>query len=181
MSRKRIRAKTCLECKRIFFGTIDLSGIFCTVQCKIAHGPLPEKKTLPISPHRLLEIQRIEHAIEISNLNKQIGKMKRSQRKNSRKKNKLIKQRGFHPFFDSPEWMNLRYQAIRLYGRRCMACGRTEGEIHVDHIKPRSKYPHLTLDMSNLQILCRGCNMAKGNTDEIDWRPHAAAKTRRMG
>jgi 5-methylcytosine-specific restriction endonuclease McrA len=42
--------------------------------------------------------------------------------------------------------------------------------LHVDHIKPRSKYPELEYEISNLQILCDDCNLGKGNRDEIDWR-----------
>jgi 5-methylcytosine-specific restriction endonuclease McrA len=74
-------------------------------------------------------------------------------------------------FYDTKEWQELRYKALRLYGRVCMCCGRASGEMHVDHIKPRSKYPELELIFDNLQILCRDCNMGKSNTDEIDWRP----------
>ncbi|WP_232796123.1 HNH endonuclease [Citrobacter rodentium] len=42
--------------------------------------------------------------------------------------------------------------------------------MHVDHIKPRSLYPHLALDLSNLQIMCNECNVSKSNKDEIKWR-----------
>ena len=75
-------------------------------------------------------------------------------------------------FYDTQEWMRLRYKALKLLGRRCSCCGAQGQEIeyHVDHIKPRSKYPNLELDLSNLQILCRACNLGKSNTDEIDWR-----------
>lgn len=42
--------------------------------------------------------------------------------------------------------------------------------MHVDHIKPRSKYPHLAYDVNNLQVLCQDCNFGKSNHDETDWR-----------
>ncbi len=42
--------------------------------------------------------------------------------------------------------------------------------LHVDHIKPRSKYPDLALDINNLQILCESCNLGKGAWDETDFR-----------
>jgi 5-methylcytosine-specific restriction endonuclease McrA len=42
--------------------------------------------------------------------------------------------------------------------------------MHVDHIKPRSRFPHLELSLDNLQVLCAACNVGKGNRDEIDWR-----------
>ena len=73
-------------------------------------------------------------------------------------------------FYDTQEWQALRYKAYKRYGKTCHCCGATNTELHVDHIKPRSKYPHLELDIDNLQILCRACNLGKGNTDAIDWR-----------
>ncbi len=77
-------------------------------------------------------------------------------------------------FYRSKEWRELRYAAIEMHGRKCVACGRTPDDqikIHVDHIKPRSKYPQLALEISNLQILCEECNMGKGNKYKTDWRP----------
>ena len=56
-----------------------------------------------------------------------------------------------------------------------MCCGRSRKDhgvvIHVDHIKPRSKYPHLALVFENMQILCEDCNLGKSNVDATDWRP----------
>lgn len=75
-------------------------------------------------------------------------------------------------FYFSREWKSLRYTAIKKYGRKCMACFRTGVSLHVDHIKPRSKYPDLALVFSNLQVLCEDCNLGKGNKDSIDWRPN---------
>lgn len=77
-------------------------------------------------------------------------------------------------FLSSWDWLTLRYWILRKYGRRCMCCGRTPedgAKIHVDHIKPRSKFPQLALDEANLQILCGDCNQGKGAWDDTDWRP----------
>jgi hypothetical protein len=74
-------------------------------------------------------------------------------------------------FYDSREWKELRYKAIKQHGRTCMACRTTDGVMHVDHIKPRSKFPDLELELSNLQILCADCNIGKSNKDSTDWRP----------
>ena len=60
-----------------------------------------------------------------------------------------------------------------MHGRRCCLCGRTVKDgvaLHVDHIKPRSKYPELALDIENLQILCDECDDGKGDRYEMDWR-----------
>lgn len=73
-------------------------------------------------------------------------------------------------FYKTREWRELRYQVLVKYGKSCQCCNTVSGQLHVDHIKPRSKYPELELDINNLQILCEGCNIGKSNTDETDWR-----------
>ena len=76
-------------------------------------------------------------------------------------------------FYNSQAWLDLRYQILNKYGNRCQKCGMGEAEgakLHVDHIKPRSKYPELELDPDNLQVLCEKCNMGKSNVYEDDYR-----------
>ena len=79
-------------------------------------------------------------------------------------------------FYESKPWRALRVRVLEKHGGCCMLCGRSYREhkvvIHVDHIKPRSKYPHLELEYNNLQILCADCNIGKGNKYETDWRPN---------
>lgn len=70
-------------------------------------------------------------------------------------------------------WRKLRIQALLLYEQSCACCGATRDDgvkLHVDHIKPRLKYPALALDIDNLQILCEVCNHGKGNWLEHDFR-----------
>ena len=77
-------------------------------------------------------------------------------------------------FYRSDAWRALRYEALKLHGGKCQCCGRGPSDgvaLHVDHIKPRSKYPELQLVLSNLQVLCEDCNLGKGARDETDWRP----------
>lgn len=73
------------------------------------------------------------------------------------------------PFYATREWRQLRYQALKAYGGRCQCCG-SPGPLHVDHIKPRWKFPHLSLVIGNLQVLCEDCNIGKGGHDQTDWR-----------
>lgn len=77
-------------------------------------------------------------------------------------------------FFTSREWRELRYKALEINGGACQCCGRSRKAhgviLHVDHIKPRSKYPELQLDISNLQVLCEDCNLGKSNKFCTDWR-----------
>jgi len=72
-------------------------------------------------------------------------------------------------FYNSPRWFGLRYLAFKKYGSKCACCGTTEGQLHADHIIPRSIDPSKELELDNIQILCRSCNLAKSNTDSIDW------------
>lgn len=76
-------------------------------------------------------------------------------------------------FYDSPEWRAVRYLALKAAKGACQCCGARGSKfspLHVDHIRPRSKFPELSLEASNLQVLCRDCNLGKSNRDETDWR-----------
>ena len=77
-------------------------------------------------------------------------------------------------FLQTYEWRRVRMEALKKYGPVCQCCGAspaTGAVINVDHIKPRKLFPHLALDVNNLQILCNPCNHGKGNWDMTDWRP----------
>lgn len=68
-------------------------------------------------------------------------------------------------FYKSREWKELRLAALSVCSK-CLLCGaskETGAVLHVDHIKPRSLWPELSLDINNMQILCGPCNMAKSN------------------
>lgn len=74
-------------------------------------------------------------------------------------------------------WRKVRYQALKRSKGCCECCGAVAGAgnpLHVDHIKPKSLYPELGLELSNLQVLCAECNIGKGNWDETDWRDESA-------
>lgn len=76
-------------------------------------------------------------------------------------------------FYRTKQWQKVRYQYLRtLKERYCLLCGAREKDkpLHVDHIRPRSKFPHLQFDLNNLQLLCEDCNLAKGNWYEDDFR-----------
>ena len=86
-------------------------------------------------------------------------------------------------FYASWEWRTVRMEALKEHGRACQCCGAEPGmktaagapvRICVDHIKPLSKFWHLRLQRSNLQVLCDECNQGKGNWDQTDFRKPAA-------
>lgn len=76
-------------------------------------------------------------------------------------------------FYNSLPWRKIRYAVLRKFGGKCACCGRSSAKdgvtLHVDHIKPRSLFPALELEISNLQVLCEDCNIGKGNSDSISW------------
>ena len=68
--------------------------------------------------------------------------------------------------YQSAEWNAARKDVIARQGKICRRCRKSifyESDLTVDHIKPRSKYPSLQLEITNLQVLCRSCNSSKGN------------------
>lgn len=78
-------------------------------------------------------------------------------------------------FYTTRPWLKLRFLVLEKRGRKCECCGTTNAVFHVDHIKPRSKYPELALSEDNLQVLCASCNAGKGNWSETDFRKPACA------
>jgi len=100
-------------------------------------------------------------------------KPKKTKKSKGRKQKKeKVSQTSNVDFYSSREWRELRYRVLRKYDAKCMLCG-YDGQskhIHVDHIKPRSKFPELSLEFSNMQILCRDCNLGKSNKFSDDFR-----------
>lgn len=48
----------------------------------------------------------------------------------------------------------------KKYGRKCVNCGATS-MLDVDHIKGRGSHPHLKMELTNVQYLCRNCHITK--------------------
>jgi 5-methylcytosine-specific restriction endonuclease McrA len=76
-------------------------------------------------------------------------------------------------FYDTREWKQLRWKVLIASDGRCSMCGRNKGDgvtLHVDHVRPRSRFPRLELEQTNLLVMCADCNLGKGR--EI-WKPEA--------
>lgn len=89
---------------------------------------------------------------------------------------KKVKVEDSRSFYQSYQWRRLRLKVFEKYGNNC-ACfvpGCNNPATHVDHIKPRSKFPHLALDINNMQLLCPECNRAKSNDIIADFRQYAS-------
>lgn len=88
---------------------------------------------------------------------------------------KLLGKSEYQKFYSSKDWRQLRYLALSNCQGRCQCCGASASNgvvLHVDHIKPRSRYPELELSLSNIQVLCEDCNIGKGDWGLDDWREH---------
>lgn len=106
---------------------------------------------------------------------KDLKSSKKKRRKKKKQKSKKLSRSDNDKFYSSYEWRSLRVRVLEKYECKCMMCGRSPKlhgvVLNVDHIKPRRKYPHLSLVLENLQILCDACNHGKGNSFETDHRP----------
>lgn len=68
-------------------------------------------------------------------------------------------------FYTSYKWLYVKDIILKTHPHICVICKATKVNFHVDHIKPKSKYPELAYTLSNLRILCAGCNLEKGDTE----------------
>ena len=72
------------------------------------------------------------------------------------------------------KWWKLREEIIKRDNGYCQRCWNKYGilndqKLEVHHIKPRSKYPELTFEESNLVTICRTCNAQLGTKEELDF------------
>lgn len=70
----------------------------------------------------------------------------------------------------SNDWRYLRKKVFKIQGDRCLKCGKKTSRMHVDHIKPKSRFPHLEYKIDNLQVLCQDCNREKSFDKIADYR-----------
>lgn len=161
--------------------TLDTCMTVCSSNCKATldyrgterQAELERQKKIEIEKKILRKKKRRERLEKKANRRKKGSKIARLKLKllNAKEEiSKLKNNQQVYNFYDSKKWKLLRYEALRKYGRKCMLCQTTNGAMHVDHIKPRSIWPSLELDINNLQILCADCNLGKSNIYDDDWR-----------
>lgn len=81
-------------------------------------------------------------------------------RKDNIKKIYLINEEVMQIFYFSEEWSLCKKWVYEKYINVCFDCGKTE-RLSVDHVRPISCHPKLSLNVKNLQILCLDCNKKK--------------------
>jgi len=65
----------------------------------------------------------------------------------------------------------LKPELLEKFNNKCVYCGVKLYEpmmADIEHFYPKSIYPHLALDMDNLLIACKACNMLKSNKFPLD-------------
>lgn len=82
-----------------------------------------------------------------------------ARQKQASQKPKRQSLQSFKAFYTDKPWRALRYEALRVHGAKCQCCGGTPAStgkpMHVDHIKPRSKFPELELTLESSGSLRR--------------------------
>ena len=68
--------------------------------------------------------------------------------------------------YHTPRWQRLRREIKDRDGWRCKTCGKS-GALEVDHVKPRAAGGAFW-DPRNLQVLCRGCHIAKTRRENTE-------------
>lgn len=179
--KRRIYSGQCPQCGKAF-GRVIGARVTCSDECeKALFFKVDERRKRWAAGNKARRMTRAQRKAE-----RKKEKAKRRQEKKRLAEERKVKskeaprvtktymeQRFGVGFYTSREWLALRYEALKRSGRTCAVCGmgKEDGvKLHVDHIKPRSLYPQLELSLENLQVLCEGCNLGKGNRDEIDWR-----------
>ena len=163
-------------------------ALYGFLSAKAAHSQSPKKKALAVRGASILHREfgsAIEQAVAGSPekmSRRELRKQRKERRLEKKRERRLEKKRTIKltksyaasdAFLASYEWRVLRMQVLKEEGARCVCCGATPADgvrVHVDHIKPRRRFPHLALERSNLQVLCEVCNHGKGNWDQTDWR-----------
>jgi 5-methylcytosine-specific restriction endonuclease McrA len=177
----RIRNRICKGCGVSVPKKNTVSGRYCSFDCELKY-PKKKNRCSPECSKQTLYLRDVtfqngtthrQQCCRLCTRSKYIPKAANQihYKPDAFKKQSRIRENLYGDgFYSNEKWLRLRYQALIKYGKRCMVCGDMESQIHVDHIKPRSKYPELELEISNLQILCKACNLGKSNQDETDFR-----------
>lgn len=124
------------------------------------------KRRIIVSTVRTIPLGLLEKSIKER---KRKAKILNQYRIDERNKNNTTKV-GTSWVYSDKRFKRLRYPVLKANDFKCCACNSSESELHIDHIKPVSKYPKLAFDINNLQVLCKDCNLSKSNKYEDDLR-----------
>lgn len=156
----------------------DLGYVASTVKAPVLARMVSEKYSIPFASTQnsifRAAIILVDRGVPIPEKPKgdfvYSGKRERSIRHIGAPHPDYVRQDGF---YKTRQWRELRLLALDTC-RCCQACGARppDVQLHVDHVIPRYKAPHLSLELSNLQVLCEDCNIGKGAWSQADFRQH---------
>lgn len=66
-----------------------------------------------------------------------------------------------------PGWDRIRKAVFKRDNYACVYCGRTEGQMHCDHVVPLSR--HGSNELENLVTACQWCNTSKRDKTPEEW------------
>lgn len=85
-------------------------------------------------------------------------------------KQEVNERKTYEKFYRTPEWRILRKVFLRTQNKInshyiCYLCQKPIywRDLTIDHLKPRSKFPDLALEITNLRLAHRQCNSSKGD------------------
>lgn len=74
---------------------------------------------------------------------------------------KLIREDKLVKFYQHRSWRDLRQEALQRDNRECQPCkrqGKYSGAENVHHLKEVKQFPHLALDINNIESICIPCH-----------------------
>ena len=126
---------------------------------------LPDRKAKKAAKKQAEKDKLSAASTELASLKKQLFELTQKSKNKFAEPPKYVRGMGSE-FYATREWRSLRWDVISNASGKCSVCGKSKKEhgviMHVDHIKPRSKFQELELDKNNLQLLCEECNIGKG-------------------
>jgi len=136
----------------------------------LTYDKTPKQKKELLFQHFLTIIKEIELQRKLDVVKDKKFETKETLKERERILSNFPKTKKRNCFYLTNRWLTLKKEVKNLYKCGCMRCGKSDIEIHVDHIFPRSIYPKLQYSIHNLQILCKNCNEEKSNINTIDYR-----------
>lgn len=56
------------------------------------------------------------------------------------------------------QWKEMREKVFKRDNYTCVICNKRGGQLHPDHILPKSRYPELVFELGNIRTLCVPCH-----------------------
>ena len=92
------------------------------------------------------------------------GRDRKKLMRKDKRKLKTRKNDEFSSYWARRCWTEVRVNALKEAGGKCMVCDKDSGKLDTHHILPRSFYPNFIYCPENLIILCSSCHKWSKNS-----------------